>query len=117
MNEHRAVPLDVLREWARDEAERTSLRSLATRAGMGRTTLSNFIDGTTNPHPRVRRAVALLYLAGRRSEAVADALACILGGLPDETQANARVGLLEAVADVYRSAGAEPPPWTRGAGS
>ncbi|HEX8319814.1 hypothetical protein [Longimicrobium sp.] len=54
--------------------------------------------------------MALLYLAGR-PDPVADALACILGGLPDERQANARRGLLDAVADVYRSTAA-PPPWT-----
>jgi transcriptional regulator with XRE-family HTH domain len=111
MNEHRSVPLDVLREWARDEAERTSLRSLASRVGMGRTTLAKFIAGATTPHPRVRRAVALAYLAGRPDPLV-DALAWILGGLPDEAQSNARLRLLDAVADVYRSAGAKPPPWT-----
>jgi hypothetical protein len=78
---------------------------------MGRTTLAKFIDGVTSPHPRVRRAVGLLYLAGR-SDPVDDAVACILGGLPDEAQAGARRALLDAVADVYRSAGAEPPAWT-----
>lgn len=60
-NEHRAVPLYLLREFYMDMVELTSLRDVASAAGIRRSTLRNFVAGTI-PHPRIRRLLALYYL-------------------------------------------------------
>ena len=57
----RAAEPAVLRAYAQAETERSSMRAVAERIGMGRTTLYNFLAGA-NPHPRVRRLLALWYL-------------------------------------------------------
>jgi hypothetical protein len=64
MAEHdwRAVPMETLRAWVRDESTKDSLRSVAEMLGIGRTTLTNFMDGVGVPHPRIRRTIALAYL-------------------------------------------------------
>jgi hypothetical protein len=69
--DHRSVPLDVLRDFARSEAELTSIRLAAEDAGVGRATPHKFITAGTKPHLRVRRLLALWYL--RRLPGVHDA--------------------------------------------
>ncbi len=61
------------------------------------------------------RTLALYYLAstGGMQLAVHGALGCLLAGMPEAAQEEARRPLLDAVADVYRSAGMKPPPWTK----
>ncbi len=60
--DYRSIPLDVLREAAGEASTVSSVRALADTLGLGRTTLQNFIQGDTHPHPRVRRLVAEWYL-------------------------------------------------------
>lgn len=61
-NEHRAVPLYLLREFYMDMVELTSLRSVASAAGITRSTLHKFVADGSVPHPRTRRLLALYYL-------------------------------------------------------
>ena len=58
------MPLEVLREFARGQVERSSLRLAAEDACVGRSTLHKFITAGTKPHPRVRRLLGLWYLRG-----------------------------------------------------
>lgn len=106
--DHRAVPLETLREFARDESERSSLRQVAAAVGVGRTTLQNFIQAETSPHPRVKRLVALWYLKQttrseeeESAEAYATALDLLVGALPVERRGEARRTLIEIVERVH----------------
>ncbi|WP_420125279.1 hypothetical protein [Longimicrobium sp.] len=60
--DYRTVPVEVIRRFAQDETELTSIRHVAGEVGLGRTTLHKFVAGETVPHPRVRRLLALWYL-------------------------------------------------------
>lgn len=112
--DHRAVPVEALREFARDRAELSSVRQVAAEVGLGRTTLHNFISADTTPHPRVRRLLALWYLREKEKEkegtAVSPetytaALAILLRGIPAEQQAQARAALVERIAAIHANAG------------
>ncbi|MBB4636153.1 hypothetical protein [Longimicrobium terrae] len=119
--DHRAVPLEVLREFARDESERTSLRQVATMLGLGRTTLQKFIGAETTPHPRVRRKIALWYLeAGPGGDAAVPARApspygsavdTLLDGIDQARHHDARAELLDAIAALHAAHGSGPPAW------
>jgi DNA repair protein RadC len=52
--------LSAVREFARERAQRSSLRILASEIGIGHTTLNNFLDGA-KPHPRIWRALREWY--------------------------------------------------------
>jgi transcriptional regulator with XRE-family HTH domain len=100
--DYRPVPLDTLRELARERSERTSLRQVAAAAGVGRTTLQKFIQGETSPHPRVKRALARWYhQETERSaedaaiDAYGAALEVLVGGLPEEPREQARAALMD----------------------
>lgn len=112
----REIPLEELREWYAEQAAVTSLRALEEQCGVGHSTLGLFIryEGR-RIHPRIRRRLAVWYLqtVSGPPQAVQSALAVLLAGVPDEHAEGARRGLLDAVADVYRSAGVDPPTWTR----
>ena len=94
-----SVPLDDLRRFAGARAARTSLRETAADAGVGRTTLEKFIHGKTQPHSRIVRAVALLYLCEQRQGdgIVADALRVLLVGVPAEEWESAAAEVLSVV--------------------
>lgn len=119
--DHRSVPLDVLREFARDESERTSLRQVAANLGLGRTTLQKFINAETTPHPRIRRQIALWYLASRdqaRSpepepdvDAAQAALQVLVGDLPEEYREGAIRQLITRIEQLYASQGIPAPGW------
>lgn len=80
----------------------------------GVSTLHNFLPGAM-PRPRIRMKLATHSLQGAGAgRAVEGVLAVLLSGMPESRVEQARRGLLGAVADVYRSAGVEPPPWTQG---
>lgn len=113
--DHRAVPIDTLREFARDRAEMSSVRQVASDVGLGRTTLHNFISEDTTPHPRVRRLLALWYLREQQKEAnpatpAASAVEILLNGIPPEQRKEARAALVETLAAIHKAAGA-PPQW------
>jgi hypothetical protein len=115
--DHRAVPVETLRAFARDRAELSSVRQVAAEVGLGRTTLHNFISEDTTPHPRVRRLLALWYL-GEKAKAentpspqtYASALAVLLEGVPAEQQAHAMASLIERIATMHADAGVPLPP-------
>ena len=114
----RDVPLDAVRDLAREHAERSSLRQLAPEIGLGHSTLHNFVKGAS-PHPRVRRLLGLWYLretAGSPEEfklrPYVAALDVLLADVHESARARARVTLLECVSDhVYGVSGGESPDW------
>lgn len=117
--DHRAVPLDVLREFTRSLAEMSSIRHVAEDAGVSRSTLHKFITAGTTPHPRVRRLLALLYL--RRAAGVdeleivrpyASALDVLLGDVPEPLLQTVTLNVLRAVGEVFPPDGEhEAPRW------
>jgi hypothetical protein len=118
---HRDIPLPVLREWARTQTEITSLREVAARVDIGRTTLAKFIRAETTPHPRIVRRIGLLYLreptaAARpsvRLEAATDAVRALVAGLPAPARPGAVPAILSFVVELYARAGNGPPSWAR----
>ena len=115
MTDHRAVPLDTLREFARDRAEMSSVRQVASEVGLGRTTLHNFISEDTTPHPRVRRLLALWYLREQERQekpatpaAYRSALEILLNGIPPEKREDARAALVQRLAAIHAATGASP---------
>lgn len=106
--DHRDIPLDVLRDFVRSQTERTSIRQAAVEAGVGRTTLHAFVYAVTKPHPRVLRVLGLWYIA-KQNEApdvdvvrpYAAALAVLLSGIPAYEQDAARTDAIAALQCIY----------------
>lgn len=68
--EYRSVPVETLRQFLQDEAERTSIRRAARAAGVGKSCLAQFLaNHTRTPHPPTRRVLAMYYL--KRQEEIA----------------------------------------------
>lgn len=118
---YRAIPLAVLRDFARDEAERSSIRALASVIGVGRGTLSSFIEASTSPHPRVKRLVALWYLSRTvQSEAeaaeqeVSAALECFVRNLLGSSRQEAGTTIIDYVTGLYKLLRAPIPPRSGG---
>jgi hypothetical protein len=115
--DHRAVPLEVLREFARSQAESTSIRNEAEDAGVGRSTVHKFISAGTMPHPRIRRLLALWYL--RRREGVelelirpyAHALSVLITGMPGPSRERVTRAVLDNIEEGFASEGEEAPRW------
>lgn len=113
--DHRAVPLEVLRDFVRSQTELSSIRQVAAEVGLGRTTLNAFINAETNPHPRVRRVLALWYLQKLEQAPDIDvarpyvsALAILLADVPDDRKSEAEQGLLDLLERTHAAAGAAP---------
>lgn len=99
----RSIPLEVLREYALTEAERSSVRALAERIGVGRTTLHNFIREGSTPHPRVRLLVGLRYIKETGGVQVrTDACEVLLALIPPEHRDKATEELTAFVRDLHR---------------
>lgn len=118
--DHRTVPLEVLREFARSQAELSSIRHVAEDAGVGRSTVHKFITAGTMPHPRVRRLLALWYL--RRLSGFDElelirpyvsALEVVFGELPEPYRGRAMLGVMNEVERAYADVGEEPPRWAK----
>ncbi|HST60797.1 MAG TPA: hypothetical protein VLK84_19000 [Longimicrobium sp.] len=116
--DHRSVPLDVLREFVRSYAELTSLRTVAEDAGVGRSTVHKFVAAGTNPHPRVRRLLALWYLrrlAGFDEMEVlrpyVSALSVLLAHTPDSVRSDATLDVLGCLERRSVEAGEDVPGW------
>ena len=116
--DHRTVPVEVLREFARHQAELSSIRLVAEDAGVGRSTLHKFITAGTMPHPRVRRLLALWYL--RRLGGVDEtelirpylsALETLVGDVPEPSRGRVTTTVLDTVDRGYAAAGEETPRW------
>jgi hypothetical protein len=115
--DHRTVPVQAIREFARDRAELSSVRQVADEIGLGRTTLHNFISADTMPHPRVRRLLALWYLREKEKEAASEektyatAFEILVNTVPPESRDEWRVALATKLAELHAVPGAEIPPW------
>lgn len=119
--DHRSVPVEDIRELARDQAELSSLRVVAEQVGLGRTTLHKFISGNTMPQPRVRRLLALWYLrqtgviSSEEHEAElrtrSAALKVLLSGVPTGQMKDARSALLDELEQAHVRAGVAVPGW------
>jgi hypothetical protein len=115
--EHRAVPLQTLREFARDRAELSSLREVAEEIGVGRTTLHNFVSADTTPHPRIRRLLALWYLREKEKEAASEeqtyaaAFEILVNSVPPELRDKLRASLATKLAELYTGQAADRPAW------
>jgi DNA-binding IclR family transcriptional regulator len=116
--DHRTIPLEVLREFVRSQAELSSIRHVAEDAGVGRSTVHKFIAAGTTPHPRVRRLLALWYQ--RRLNGVDElelvrpyvsALKILFGDVPDSFRGRAMLAVLDDVERAYIDAEEEAPPW------
>ncbi len=112
----RDVPIDAVRELARDHAERSSLRQLAPEIGLGHSTLHNFLSGAA-PHPRVRRLLGLWYLrvTGAAGDddlrPYASALDMLLAGVPAELRERAAGEVLDVLERGYAGSGKDAPAW------
>ena len=114
----RDVPIDAVRDLAREHTERSSLRQFAPEIGLGHSTLHNFLNGAA-PHPRVRRLLGLWYLRVTGGEDPEEelrpyvaAMDVLLAGVHESARAHARGVLLECVSDhVYGASGGESPDW------
>jgi uncharacterized Zn finger protein len=115
--DHRTVPVQAMRELARDRAELTSVRQVADEIGLGRTTLHNFISADTMPHPRVRRLLALWYLREKEKESASEektyaaAFEILVNSVPPESRDEWRVALATKLAELHAAPGAELPAW------
>ena len=115
----RDLPLDVVREMARDRAERTSIRHVAGEMGMGSSTLHNFLRGT-EPHPRVRRVLAEWYSreiskggTEYHESTYTSALQVLLAALPAEVRPAATQDVLGAIERLHLKSGTPLPWWLR----
>jgi transcriptional regulator with XRE-family HTH domain len=113
--DHRAVPLEVLRDFVRSQTELSSIRQVAAEVGLGRTTLHSFVNGETNPHPRVRRVLALWYLQELEQAPDIDvarpyvsALEILLADVPEEKRREAQQSLLEFLEQTHEGGEATP---------
>lgn len=116
--DHRAVPLEVLREFTRSMVEMSSIRLVAGDAGVNRSTVHKFITAESTPHPRVRRLLALWYL--RRVAGIdelelvrpyAAALDVLMAQVPDHALPRVTLDVLVAIQQGFAAGGEEPPRW------
>jgi hypothetical protein len=118
MEDYRTIPVEVLRDFARTHSEITSIRATAEEVGVSHSALHKFIQGQTNPQPRVKRLLGLWYLA-KRSEApdidvvrpYSAALAILLSTLPDVYHTTARAEAVDALRSIYERCEAPVPRW------
>lgn len=118
MQDHRSVPLEVLRDFVRARAELSSLRDVAAQTGLGRTTLHSFINGETKPHPRVRRAMGLWYFAKMNEAPDIDivrpyeaAISVLLAALPDAERGTARALVIDDLRSPHAQTDTPLPRW------
>ena len=118
MKDYRTIPIEVLRDFARSQAEAGSIRGVAEEVGLSHSALHKFILGHTNPQPRVRRLLGLWYLQKVERAHHIDvarpyvaALDVLLSGIPDEQRTAAQRGLLNALTEIHADAGTPTPRW------
>lgn len=106
--------LEELRAWYADQCERSSVRSVAAQAGIGRTTMHGFISARTTPHPRVRRLL-VLYRTGTTDDPDSPAslalLIALAADLPPEALESVVLDLLGTLEREVRASGREVPSW------
>ena len=102
---YKNAPVEVLREFYRNELELYSFKEVAERTGLGKTTLQSFMAGS-NPHPRTRRTLALYYALIREFGAREDALELLSGG-----EEELKTVVLTALLNHHQQHGREVPQW------
>ena len=118
MKDYRAVPVEVLRDFAKSQAETSSIRNVADEVGLSHSALHKFILGRTNPQPRARRLLGLWYLEKVEqahdidvARPYAAALEILLSEIPAEQRRAAEEGVLETLAKVHAPTGEPQPRW------
>lgn len=118
MKDYRAIPTEVLRDFARSQTEASSIRSVAEEVGLSYSALHKFITGRTNPQARVRRLLGLWYLQKVDqahdidvARPYAAALEILLSDIPQEQRGAAEKSVLEMLAQVHAPAGEPTPRW------
>jgi hypothetical protein len=109
MQDHRSIPLEVLRDFVRSQAELASFHACARESGVGRTTLHTFATrGTETPHARVRRLIAQWYLKKQTEAPDIDvvrpyvaALSLLFSSLAETERETGAALLVEALAGIY----------------
>jgi hypothetical protein len=118
MDDHREVPLEVLREFVRSYAELSTIRAVADDAGVSYKAVYQFIKAGTTPIPRNRRLLALWYL--RRRGGLDDfeilrpymaALGLLLGGTPEPDRDSVTLAMLAGLERGFVNVGLPPPRW------
>lgn len=119
-SDHRRVPLEVLRDFARTRAEAASIQKVADEMGIGRSTLHTFISRGTTPLPRVRRILALWYLDWvvtapdyDLARPYASALEVLLEDVPEGQREGTFTVLLDGLEAGYAGGGEPPPRWVQ----
>jgi hypothetical protein len=112
-DEVRAVPVAEMRAWYRDRVEQSSLRQVSIFCEVGHSTLHKFVAGT-DPHPRVRRLLALAYLRAQGEfDPDAAALERLIEPLPLPQRDRARTRMLDVLSDAYRASQEPAPKWLK----
>jgi hypothetical protein len=118
VKDYRAIPVEVLRDFARSQAEATSIRNVADEVGLSHSALHKFILGRTNPQPRARRLLGLWYLQKVEqahdidvARPFAAALDILLSEFPSEQRPEAEQGIIQMLAKIHASAGVPSPRW------
>lgn len=116
--DHRSVPIEVLRDFVRSQAELTSLREIAEDSGVGRSTVHKFASAGTTPHPRVRRLLALWYLRLRSGmndteliRPYLSALTILVAEVPAATLQEAVAYILNGLEQAYVAGEESAPRW------
>jgi hypothetical protein len=117
MINRRELPIEAVRELARDRSERSSIRHLADQMGVKHSTLHNFLKGAI-PHPRVRRMLGEWYVRELGSggddypdAAYASAVRVLVAGLPEDAQADAAEDVISLLVQAHQKTGLPKPGW------
>jgi hypothetical protein len=118
VKDYRAIPVEVLRDFALSQTEASSIRSVADEVGLSHSALHKFVTGRTNPQPRVRRLLGLWYLQKVEqahdidvARPYAAALQILLSAIPQERRREAEGEVLEALVQTHSQSGAAQPRW------
>lgn len=118
MEDYRSIPVEVLRDFARVQAEITSIRRAADEVGLSHSAFHNFALGRTAPQPRVRRLLGLWYLRKQKELPGIDlirpytaALTILLSAVPEPYRANAETETVGALCSIYEECGVPRPAW------
>lgn len=115
------IALDTLRDYYRDIAERTSLRTAAAHVpGLGHSTLHNFLGGA-EPQPRIRRLLAETYMAAMgilpegadpaRERTASAALEILADFFPPSARRGFKRSMERAMAEELKASGQPVPEW------
>jgi hypothetical protein len=113
----RTMPLETLRAWYADRCEESSVRQVAMAVGIGRTTMRHVLDGDTDPHPRVRLALARYYarmcgdVEEQRAADARTAYTILAGFFPPEQRADIVRDLLDTTERGFAALGMDAPGW------